>query len=106
MHIFSRWDIDEVAPPMVYCLFPLNHLCHNQWIMCLLLHTLIEGDSKGFTDTYLEAINMQCKAQRSVGSDAADIFLQPLPLEIYIHIFSYLSPRDVCRAMRVCKVHV
>ena len=65
---------------------------------------LTENDSQGFTDTYLEAIAKQREAQRSVGSDAADIFQQPLPYEIYIHIFSYLSAKDVCRAMRVCKV--
>ena len=66
--------------------------------------TSTEGDSQGFTDTYLEAIRRQREAQRSVGSDTADIFQQALPYEIYMRIFSNLSAHDVCQAMRVCKV--
>ena len=63
-----------------------------------------EGDSQGFNDTYLAALRQQREAQRSVGSDAAEPFQQTLPYEIYLKIFSYLTPEDVCRAMRVCKV--
>ena len=63
-----------------------------------------EGDSQGFNDTYLAALHKQREAQRSVGSDAAEPFQQTLPYEIYLKIFSYLTPEDVCRAMRVCKV--
>ena len=66
--------------------------------------TSIEGDTQGFTDTYLQALAHQLKAQRSVGSDVEELVHQPLPYELYIEIFSYLSPRDVCRCMRVCKV--
>ena len=65
---------------------------------------LTEGDSQGFTDTYLEAISRQREKRRTVGSDAMDIFQQALPYEIYLNIFGYLSAKDVCQAMRVCKV--
>ena len=62
------------------------------------------GDSQGFNDTYLEALRQQREAQRSVGPDAAELSQQPLPYEVYLKIFGYLSPHDLCRAMRVCKV--
>ncbi len=62
------------------------------------------GDSKGFTDTYLEAIRLQQQAQRSIGPGANQLFEQNVPYEIYLKIFGYLSARDVCRAMTVCKV--
>ena len=80
------------------------------YIQCLvyswsILYTVyIAGDSQGFNDTYLEALRQQREAQRSVGSDAAELFQQPLPYEIYLKIFSYLSPKHLCQAMRVCKV--
>ena len=70
-----------------------------------LTHIHTEGLSQEFTDTYLEAIRKQREAQRSVGSDAADIFQQPLPYEVYLTTFSYLSVVELCRVMRVCKVN-
>ena len=39
-----------------------------------------------------------------MGSDAAELFQQTLPYELYLKIFGYLTPRDLCQAMRVCKV--
>lgn len=62
------------------------------------------GDSKGFTDTYLEAIKLQQQAQRSISQDSNEIFEQLLPYEVYMRIFGYLSAPDLCKIMTVCKV--
>lgn len=62
------------------------------------------GDTKGFTDTYLEAIKLQRTAQKSVGRDANAIFEQALPYEILIMIFGYLTAKELCRVMTVSKV--
>ena len=69
---------------------------------CLISHTV--GDSKGFTDTYLEAIKLQQQAQRSISQDSNEIFEQLLPYEVYMKIFGYLSAPDLCKIMTVCKV--
>ena len=59
---------------------------------------------QGFTDTYLEAIILQKEAQPSVGDYADSIFEQSIPYEVYLRIFGFLTPRDVCNVMQVCKV--
>ena len=59
---------------------------------------------QGFTDTYLEAIQMQREAQSSIGMDTNELFEQVVPYEIYMKIFGYLTTRDVCGIMTVCKV--
>ena len=52
---------------------------------------------------YLEAIHLQRQAQRSISIESSCPDMA-LPYEIYLKIFSYLSVKDLCRAMRVCKV--
>ncbi len=64
----------------------------------------IAGNIQGFTDTYLEAIKLQRQAQRSISMESMDGDQLNLPYEIFLDIFGYLSARDVCAAMRVCKV--
>ena len=49
---------------------------------------------------------MQREAQRSVGQDATEIFQLPLPYEVYLKIFGYLTTKDLCSAMAVCKVGI
>ena len=71
-------------------------------ILCLCMPT--EGDTKGFTDTYLEAIKLQQQAQRTVGLDANEIFEQAIPYEIYMKIFGYFTLKELANVMTVCKV--
>lgn len=64
------------------------------------------GDVKGFTDTYLQAIQLQRQAQRSISSESSatgDINLL-LPHELYLTIFAFLKPKELCTCMVVCKV--
>ena len=63
------------------------------------------GDQKGFTDTYLRAITLQMEAQRSVTDDYyGELKRLPIPYELYIKVFGYLSVKDVLCCMRVCRV--
>ena len=63
------------------------------------------GDQKGFTDTYLQAIRLQMEAQRTVSADyRGELSRLAIPFELYIRIFSYLSAKDVTRCMQVCKL--
>lgn len=62
------------------------------------------GDVQGFTDTYLQAIQLQREAQSSIGTDTNELFEQVVPYELYMKIFGYLTTRDVCNIMTVCKV--
>ena len=61
------------------------------------------GDIQGFTDTYLEGLGLQCQMQRTVSRDTVEIFEQALPYEMYLKLFGYLSEKDLCTAMTVCK---
>ena len=83
---------------------PMRVVCglHMHKALYDLSHTA--GDSKGFTDTYLEAIKLQQQAQRSISQDSNEIFEQLLPYEVYMRIFGYLSAPDLCKIMTVCKV--
>ena len=64
----------------------------------------VAGDTSGFTDSYLKALKLQIEAQQSVGADAEALSTWALPYELYVYVFSYLQPSDLCRCMRVCKV--
>ena len=112
----KSWELEQGMCVCVYvCMYVRVCVCV---CMCTCMHIFefvhaplhlymyVAGDSKGFTDTYLEAIRLQHQAQKSIGPDAKEIFEQNFPYEIYLKIFGYLTARDVCRAMRVCKVHV
>ncbi len=65
----------------------------------------LEGDVKGFTDTYLQALNLQKEAKRctmsSVSDDMNGILL---PHDVYLTIFELLTPKELCSCMSVCKV--
>ena len=70
--------------------------------ICYIMHAA--GDIQGFTDTYLEGLGLQCQMQRTVSRDTVEIFEQALPYEMYLKLFGYLSEKDLCTAMTVCKV--
>ena len=39
-----------------------------------------------------------------MSKDTVEIHRQALPYDVYITIFGYLSVKDICTAMTVCKV--
>jgi len=65
-----------------------------------------QGDVKGFTDSYLQAIEIQRRQQQSIGSDKEDLHHQILPYEMMVHIFSFLTHLQVGPLMLVNKVKI
>jgi hypothetical protein len=100
--MFHRVDTEMLPDPMAY---KLNSNYTEALSLYVKSHDLEHaGDTKGFTDSYLQALRLQVTAQKSVGDDAEELASWPLPYELYICVFSYLNPSDLTRCMRVCKV--
>jgi len=49
-------------------------------------------------------VNVVFCFQRSVAPDAEEPFQQALPYELYLHIFSFLTAREIIPLLRVNKV--
>lgn len=62
----------------------------------------IQGNPKGFTETYLKALEIQFKELR-LHPPASELHLQILPLDVLRLIFSFCNPIDVSRCMQVSK---
>ena len=41
-----------------------------------------------------------------MGKDAVEIFEQTLPYDIYLKVFGYLSCKELCKIMTVCKASI
>jgi hypothetical protein len=63
-----------------------------------------EGNVEGFTDTYLQAINLQSKASQSIPSKSSCPFEVSLPWNLYRYICTYLSFSEIIKTFTVSKI--
>ena len=62
-----------------------------------------EGNVEGFTDTYLQAIELQIQNQSSVPKVTTSPFTVSLNWNVYRYIASFLSDQDLLNSMLVSK---
>lgn len=99
--MFKRVDTECLPNPQAYQM-------DANYLNCLTLYCKSweyeqAGDSKKFTDTYIEAIQSQMANQRSIGLDHKELTQLIIPIDTFLHIFSFLSIKDLVNCMLTCK---
>lgn len=112
--MFRRIDSDFIYDKKRYKLDP-NYLkalslymkSYEFEIMCdtkKYVENRLSSLTLSFTKYYLKAIELQKNAQRTVSQDTNEFLTHKIPLDVYLSIFSNLSPAQLLRLMRVNKV--